>query len=218
MDNINDRLERFDRREELARRVQGRTAPAVPAVRLDDDFVEVLDAVARVVGRHPGLSVLVATADGRKARRVIRVTEHSGAVEIAVVPPPGAAQPVQAPESPDPTPVPHPRDPVPAAIPAPPAPARVPDRRDAGPDPVPGPPAPPPYARPYATRLPGPSGPDGPPSGFRAMPGPAAGAGRHAQPPPAPDGPAEPESTAARLARMLREDPSLVDGWRRDGG
>jgi hypothetical protein len=94
--DINDRLERLNRREEFARRVH-QTVPNDPGVELDDDFAEVLAAVARVVQRHPGMSIMVAAADGRPGRTVMRVTEHDGGVETAVVPSPAAGRlPVQA--------------------------------------------------------------------------------------------------------------------------
>jgi hypothetical protein len=52
---------------------------------VDDRLGEVLDAVAGVVHKHPGLSVMVALADGRAGRPVIRVTERDGGVETGVV-------------------------------------------------------------------------------------------------------------------------------------
>jgi hypothetical protein len=98
--DINDRLERLRRREELASRAQqrpiaprqspldGRPFPAG----LGEDFVDVLDAVARAVLRHPGLSVLVTTGNtGRHGRTVVRVSERDGAVETALVAAPPAA-------------------------------------------------------------------------------------------------------------------------------
>jgi hypothetical protein len=88
--DINDRLERLNRREEFARRGQRGVLSSAPDVELDADFAEVLAAVSRVVQRHPGLSVMVAPADGRPGRTVIRVTEHAGGVETAVVAPPPA--------------------------------------------------------------------------------------------------------------------------------
>lgn len=90
MADINDRLERLNRREEFARRVQ-QTVPD-PGVELDDDFAEVLAAVAKVVQRHPGMSIMVAAADGRPGRTVMRVTERDGTVETAVVPGPADAR------------------------------------------------------------------------------------------------------------------------------
>jgi hypothetical protein len=87
--DIHDRLERLSRREEAARRAQYGQLQPVAAGSMDDDFAEVLTAVARVVQRHPGLSIMVAAADGRPGRSVIRVTEREGGVETAVVPPPG---------------------------------------------------------------------------------------------------------------------------------
>jgi hypothetical protein len=88
--DIHDRLERLSRREEAARRAHyGQLQPVAGA--MDDDFAEVLNAVARVVQRHPGLSIMVAAADGRPGRSVIRVSERDGGVETAVVPPPAHA-------------------------------------------------------------------------------------------------------------------------------
>jgi hypothetical protein len=92
--DINDRLDRLQRREEFDR--LGRPLRAVPAetpvgsvvarpAGVDDRLGEVLDAVAAVVSRHPGLSVMVALADGRPGRPVIRVTERDGSVETGVV-------------------------------------------------------------------------------------------------------------------------------------
>jgi hypothetical protein len=91
--DINDRLDRLQRREEFDR--FGR--PLRPAAEdpvgsvvarpagVDDRLGEVLDAVAAVVRRHPGLSVMVAIADGRTGRPVVRVTERDGSVETGVV-------------------------------------------------------------------------------------------------------------------------------------
>jgi hypothetical protein len=92
--DINDRLDRLQRREEFDR--FGRPLRPVPAetpvgpvvgrpAGVDDRLGEVLDAVASVVSRHPGLSVMVALADGRAGRPVIRVTERDGSVETGVV-------------------------------------------------------------------------------------------------------------------------------------
>jgi hypothetical protein len=52
---------------------------------VDDRLGEVLDAVAEVVRRHRGLSVMVAIADGHPGRPVIRVTERAGEVETGLV-------------------------------------------------------------------------------------------------------------------------------------
>jgi hypothetical protein len=92
--DINDRLDRLQRREEFDRFGRPlRPAPAEtpvgpPVARpagVDDRLGEVLDAVAPVVRRHPGLSVMIALADGRAGRPVIRVTERDGGVETGVV-------------------------------------------------------------------------------------------------------------------------------------
>ena len=94
MADINERLDRLQRRQEFDR--FGRPLRAAPAelpvgpvvarpAGVDDRLGEVLDAVAAVVRRHPGLSVMVALADGRAGRPVIRVTERDGGVETGVV-------------------------------------------------------------------------------------------------------------------------------------
>src|SRR6266516_2945245 len=86
--DINDRLERLRRREEFATRAHPRPVVDAPTGGRGDDFTEVLDAVARAVLRHPGLSVLVTAGDsGRRGRTVVRVTERDGSVETAVVAP-----------------------------------------------------------------------------------------------------------------------------------
>jgi hypothetical protein len=92
--DINERLDRLQRREEFDRFGRplrhGSTEISVgPVVArpagVDDRLGEVLDAVASVVRRHSGLSVMVALADGRAGRPVIRVTERDGSVETGVV-------------------------------------------------------------------------------------------------------------------------------------
>jgi hypothetical protein len=83
--DINDRLERLNRREQLARLAHQRPLRGAPAEGLGEDFLEVLEAVARAVQRHPALSVMVAAIDGRPGRTVVRVTERDGAVETALV-------------------------------------------------------------------------------------------------------------------------------------
>ncbi len=99
--DINDRLQRLNRRDELNRRVRER-AVAPPVAGAGDDFAAVVDAVAEVVRRRPGLSVLVAPGDGRRGSAVVRITERLGDVEVAVVTtgggsPPGPQQPFQQP-------------------------------------------------------------------------------------------------------------------------
>ena len=88
MADINDRLDRLQRREQFDRLSAdpgwsprspvtglGPGAVAVPRpAGVDDRFGEVLDAVAAVVAQHPGLSVMVAVADGRPGRPVVRCT------------------------------------------------------------------------------------------------------------------------------------------------
>jgi hypothetical protein len=186
MADINDRLDRLNRREELARRVLRRPI-AEPPAGLDEDFREVVDAVARTVRRFPGLSVMVAPADGRSGRTVIRVTERDGFVETAVVTPPRSV-----PAGPAPAPA--------AQPPAQPAGALAADRGrhavppdDAGPrngtgadeaparsEPVPGSPAP-------APGVPG-------VAGLVTLP-------------------ADTRQVVTRLAQMLREDPTLTSHW-----
>jgi hypothetical protein len=92
--DINERLDRLQRREEFDRfgrplRPAPAELPVGPVVAwpagVDDRLGEVLDAVAAVVRRHAGLSVMVALADGRPGRPVIRVTERDGGVETGVV-------------------------------------------------------------------------------------------------------------------------------------
>ena len=94
MADINERLDRLQRREEFDRfgrplrdaPTPMRVAPLVarPAG-VDDRLGEVLDAVASVVCRHPGMSVMVALADGQAGRPVIRVSERDGSVDTGVV-------------------------------------------------------------------------------------------------------------------------------------
>lgn len=103
MADINDRLDRLQRREDFDRSgMPLRPAPGTeygqPVVRpvgVDDRLGEVLDAVAAVVSKHPGLSVMIAVADGRAGRPVVRVTERDGGVETGVVVP-GALAPAPA--------------------------------------------------------------------------------------------------------------------------
>jgi hypothetical protein len=84
MADINDRLERLSRRDELARRVRQRAMPASISG-VGEDFLEVVEAVAQVVRRHPGMSVMLAPGDGRRGSTVIRVTERHGEAEVAPV-------------------------------------------------------------------------------------------------------------------------------------
>jgi hypothetical protein len=65
---------------------------------VDDRLGEVLDAVAEVVRRHRGLSVMVAVADGRPGRPVIRVAERGGEVETGLVVAGAESPPKPAPE------------------------------------------------------------------------------------------------------------------------
>jgi hypothetical protein len=85
MADINDRLERLHKRDELTRRVlQQRSLPDSVA-ELGPDFVEVIEAVVQVIRRQPGASVMVAPGDGRRGSAVVRITEAAGDVEIQVV-------------------------------------------------------------------------------------------------------------------------------------
>ena len=188
MADINDRLERLSRREEFARRAQrGGSPPVGPDVDLDDDFAEVLLAVARVVQRHPGLSVMVAPADGRPGRTVIRVSERDGAVETAVVPPPVPVVPLP-----------------PRQEWTPPLEWTAPQEWTA--EPVSGGRHSDERLRAAAASAPV---PDEPRPGYQERP---------------PSGPTrglvtltdETSRVVARLAQMLREDPSLASGWVRD--
>jgi hypothetical protein len=108
--DINDRLDRLQRREDFDRfgrpvRPASADTPVGPPISrpagVDDRLGEVLDAVASVVRRHSGLSVMVALADGRAGRPVIRVTERDGGVETGVVVvgsgPPRVVEPVPQP-------------------------------------------------------------------------------------------------------------------------
>jgi len=92
MADINDRLQRLSRRDELTRRVlQHRVVPQEVAS-LGADFLDVVDAVANVVRRHPGMSIMLAPGDGRRGSAVVRVSELHGDAEVALVgtPPAGA--------------------------------------------------------------------------------------------------------------------------------
>jgi hypothetical protein len=200
--DINDRLDRLNRREEFARRAYHSALPLAPDVDLDDDFVEVLVAVARVVQRHPGLSVMVAPADGRPGRTVIRVSERAGSVESAVVPPPvprEASVPRPEPERPRAEPVrPWAQPAAPWAEPA--APWAEPEYAASN------------GGRHSDDRLREPA--TGPPGGPEPGQHHRGGAER-----PAPGLVTLTDETSrrvARLAQMLREDPSLASGWVRE--
>src|SRR5215212_11687677 len=98
MADINDRLDRLQRREEFDRnglplRPEPTGAGVARPAGVDDRLGEVLDAVAAVVSRHPGLSVMVAVADGRAGRPVVRVTERDGAVDTGLVVPGAESRP-----------------------------------------------------------------------------------------------------------------------------
>lgn len=220
MADINDRLERLSRREELARRAHQPPPAGVPAEGLGGDFLDVLAAVARAVRRHPGLSVMVAAVDGRPGRSVVRVTERDGTVETALVATPAA--PARAAE------------PGRHAQPAAPAPATAPTAPTAAA--AHGAPAAPgvPYHRPIADRQPYSRRGAGRP--LRAVGEGRPGQSAHSDdpdedgstgPPAAerqpgidPSGlvtlPADTSQVVARLAQLLRDDPSLASGWARD--
>jgi hypothetical protein len=85
MADIHDRLERLQRRDELARRVLQQRAVPEPVAGVGVDFVEVVEAVAQVVRRHPGMAVMVAPGDGRQGSAVVRVSEQDGEVDVSVV-------------------------------------------------------------------------------------------------------------------------------------
>ena len=85
MADINDRLERLNRRDELTRRMlQQRVVPESVAG-VGDDFVEIVEAVAQVVRRHSGMSIMIAPGDGRQGSAVVRISEHDGEVDVSVV-------------------------------------------------------------------------------------------------------------------------------------
>jgi hypothetical protein len=85
MADINDRLERLNKRDELTRRVLQQRALPDSVLELGEDFVEVIEAVVHVVRRQPGQAIMIAPGDGRRGSAVVRVTEREGDVEIAVV-------------------------------------------------------------------------------------------------------------------------------------
>ncbi|HYT09624.1 MAG TPA: hypothetical protein VEL73_03080 [Mycobacteriales bacterium] len=85
MAEITDRLERLQRREELARRIRQQRAVPEPVAGVGEDFVEIVEAVAQVVRKHPGMSIMIAPGDGRQGSAVIRVTERGGEVDVSVV-------------------------------------------------------------------------------------------------------------------------------------
>jgi hypothetical protein len=86
MADINDRLERLHKRDELTRRVLAHRALPDPVAELGPDFVEVVEAVVGVVRRQPGASVMVAPGDGRHGSAVVRITEIAGDVDVTVLP------------------------------------------------------------------------------------------------------------------------------------
>jgi len=85
MADINDRLERLSRRDELTRRVLQHRAVPPEVAGVGGDFLDVVEAVANIVRRHPGMSIMLAPGDGRPGSAVVRVTEQHGDAEIALV-------------------------------------------------------------------------------------------------------------------------------------
>jgi hypothetical protein len=85
MADINDRLERLQRRDELTRRMLQQRAVPEPVAGVGDDFVEIVEAVVQVVRRHPGMSIMIAPGDGRRGSAVVRISEQDGEVDVAVV-------------------------------------------------------------------------------------------------------------------------------------
>jgi hypothetical protein len=201
MADINSRLERLSRRDELINRARQRSAPDW-VTSVGADVMEVVEAVAAVVRRHPGMSVMLAPADGRPGSAVIRVSERNGEVEVAPVNVPVGPAPVP----PDPRAEPAeivsaPTTVLPVSVPTPVAAGAPAGPVDGGyertqPQPVYAPPpgyAPEPYPRVQPARygqatdprlpsgpVPGQSGPPsvpGPPSGPMSgpVPGPPSG-------------------------------------------
>ena len=85
MADINDRLERMNRRDELTRRMLSQRSVPEPIAVVGDDFVEIVEAVVQVVRRHPGMSIMIAPGDGRRGSAVVRIAEQSGDVDVSVV-------------------------------------------------------------------------------------------------------------------------------------
>jgi len=85
MADINDRLERLQKRDALTRRVRQQRSLPDPVVELGGDFVEVVEAVAQVIRRQPGAAVMVAPGDGRQGSAVIRISELAGEVDITIL-------------------------------------------------------------------------------------------------------------------------------------
>ena len=85
MADINDRLERLQKRDELTRRVLQQRALPDEVSELGEDFVEVIEAVVHVIRRQPGAAVMIAPGDGRRGSAVVRIGERDSDVEITVV-------------------------------------------------------------------------------------------------------------------------------------
>jgi hypothetical protein len=197
--DINDRLERLNKREQLARRAYQRPLRDAPAEGLGGDFLEVLEAVARTVRRHPGLSVMVAAIDGRPGRVVVRVTERDGVVETGLV----AAPTAPAGEAAEPGR--HAQPAGSAAAAAWPAGGEPLSRRGAG--------------RRLRAVDEG-SQERAEDAGDTTGTGHLGRAETEPQPDTGADGlvalPANTSQVVARLAQLLRDDPSLASGWSRD--
>jgi hypothetical protein len=100
MADINDRLERLVRRDELARRLLHHRIVPPEVAGVGGDFLDVVEAVADVVGRHPGMSIMLAPGDGRPGSAVVRVTETHGDAEVALITAPAnRAQPTPRPRA-----------------------------------------------------------------------------------------------------------------------
>jgi hypothetical protein len=85
MADINDRLERMQRRDELARRMLRQRAVPESVAEVGEDFVEIVEAAAQVVRRHPGMSIMIAPGDGRQSSAVVRISERDGDADVAMV-------------------------------------------------------------------------------------------------------------------------------------
>jgi hypothetical protein len=123
MADINDRLERLSRRDELTRRVLQHRAVPPEVAGVGGDFLDVVEAVVNVVRRHPGMSIMLAPGDGRPGSAVVRVTEQHGDAEVALVTTPAEGGRPVGPDRRDDSPS---EPAAPRARPAAPAPTRVP--------------------------------------------------------------------------------------------
>jgi hypothetical protein len=211
MADINDRLDRLQRRQEFDRNgLPLRSDPVVarPAG-VDDRLGEVLDAVAGVVRRHPGLSVMVAVADGRAGRPVVRVTERDGSVETGVVVV-GSAAPTPAEQAAAVPSTGRPPEAAPAEVPEQPAYPEVTEQEPVAAD---GRHAAPPVGRSWHDSLWS--------AGAQARFRDAAAGEPPPPPPPGPPGgtiplPQDTSQVVSRLAQLLRENPTLASSWSRE--